>query len=84
MTFHGVKFFNVLTVIRKILQKCQDFIGDCYWLKIIGKEELSRAFFQFLANAPWLVKVKTKFHWLLKTAMIRTQGKMVIHLVFKY
>lgn len=32
MTFHGVKFFNVLTIIRNdtIKIKCQDFIGDCY------------------------------------------------------
>lgn len=32
MTFHGVKFFNVLTVIRKdtIKIKSEDFIEDCY------------------------------------------------------
>lgn len=77
MTFHGIQLFNVLTVIRKDTTKikCQDFTGDRYWLEIIGEEELSRASFQFLANTPWLVMMKTKSYWLLKAAMIRTHRK---------
>lgn len=47
MTFHGVKLFIVLTVIRKdtTKMKWQDFTGDRYWLEIIGEGRTFQSLF---------------------------------------